>query len=154
MPWASCLCTLVKALCRRASIRLLQSVESISPAAGRCCHADSRGDRCRARVRPLSVLDVGLWQLEASPAVVLFGEGRGSRSRRVGLACTVWDMSASVAEHERGRRYGDCCTTLKRARLETKRECLWSTHPPTADKEHCSSVFGERQRCRASARRQ
>ena len=103
MPWS----TLAAGLSRCVGC---EAVESMSARSRRCFHAGTREDSKWVardpRVWPwrwLAVWLSGSFRLRTSSMAVEDGKAVMQR---------LGSQSASAAERQRGRRYGDCCTTL------------------------------------------
>lgn len=121
----------------------------MSATSRRCFHAGTREDSKWVardpRVWPwrwLAVWLSGSFRLRTS--IMAVEDGKAVMQR-------LGSQSASAAERQRGRRYGDCCTTLGAGTSGTKREVTYPTHTGTGigtpkQGKRSSGVVGGRQR--------
>lgn len=142
MPWS----TLAAGLSRCVGY---EAVESMSATSRRCFHAGTREDSKWVardpRVWPwrwLAVWLSGSFRLRTSSMAVEDGKAVMQR---------LGSQSASAAERQRGRRYGDCCTTLgagtswkQRGRSLTHSHRHWHRHAQTRGNARLESSEGDK----------
>lgn len=125
-----CLRALVNTRCRPLSMRRLPGGRVyVSNRQALLPCRNPRGRQNGSRVTLVSGPDVG-WP-SGSLAASRYGR-RGWRSRDgKAVMQRLGSQSASAAERQRGRRYGDCCTTLGAGTSGNKEEAHLPTHTDT-----------------------